>query len=182
MPAKTVPNSKALALAREYIEENEPCDLSWEEEGDATEWFGGNEQANQHLEVFASRGDGSLLALWKRNGVDKEAAPVVLLGGEGELAVLGGSVPEALATLAAIGTLDFMIWVNVTDDDEEAIAPPDEDEEEDEDDAFELEPDEEFADWVEETFGRRVEDPGEAMRAAMKKHPGFVKFARGLAA
>lgn len=67
-------------------------------------WFAANgESANQHLRQFASTGDGSLLAVYSESGNSFEAGPVVFLGGEGDLHVLGDSVLEALAVVARVG-------------------------------------------------------------------------------
>ncbi|MBX3263087.1 MAG: hypothetical protein KIS78_04590 [Labilithrix sp.] len=170
-------NTEALKLAQAYIQANEPCDLSWESDPACAFWFNGNPEADEHFHVFATRGDGSLLALWKKSGAALDSCPVVLLGGEGELAVLGDDVARALALMATIGSVDFQVFVNAgAKDDEGAVDEPS--------DAGEdkvLEPDDAFAEWTKTTLG--VERPrrvAKTLIAAMKRHEGLVKLARGL--
>jgi hypothetical protein len=170
-------NTQALELARAYIQEHEPCDLSCEEDAACDFWFSGNAKANQHFHVFASRGDGSLLAVWKVKAEGLDGNPVVVLGGEGELAVIGTDVASAMAFMARLGGVDFLIFINVADDDVHAV-----DEQEDKDEAPVLEPDEEMAAWVDKTLHARApKNLSRALIANMKAHPGLVKFARSLA-
>jgi hypothetical protein len=67
-------------------------------------WFASNSKtANRFFHVFASGGDGSLLAIWSEDGDAFDDAPVVLLGHEGDVYLLADDVPHALALVAASG-------------------------------------------------------------------------------
>ncbi len=168
-------NGQALEQLERYLSEHEPSDLSWSASPDCAFWFD-NAAANDQFHVFASRGDGSLVAVWKKSGPELDGCPVVVLGGEGELAVLGADVASALAVIAKVGTNDFMVFINVTDDEARAVH-----EASDADEAKVLAPDQAFATWVSKTLGAEMpHNLSKALRANMKAHPGLIKLARGL--
>ena len=74
------------------------------EESNVDFWFADNgETANQHLHQFASTGDGSLLAIFSQEGNEFTKGPVVFLGSEGDIHVLGADVLSAVAVLALAG-------------------------------------------------------------------------------
>ena len=74
------------------------------EESNVDFWFANNgETANQHLHQFASTGDGSLLAIFSLAGNEFATGPVVFLGSEGDVHVIGGDVLSSVAVLALAG-------------------------------------------------------------------------------
>ncbi|HVI00820.1 MAG TPA: hypothetical protein VM869_19015 [Enhygromyxa sp.] len=74
-----------------------------ESDGDIKAWLGALPSDGTRFIVFAQDGTGSLFCLWLRPGHDDvEAAPVVYLGSEGELGVLGKD-PAAFLELVASG-------------------------------------------------------------------------------
>jgi len=81
-----------------------PGDTYPSEEANVDFWFAaGGDQANEHFYQFASTGDGSLLAIYSEAGKAFDTGPVVLLGGEGDVHVLGDGVLSALAVVARAG-------------------------------------------------------------------------------
>jgi hypothetical protein len=74
-----------------------------ESDGDITAWLGALPRDGTRLIVFAQDGTGSLFCLWLRPGRDDvDSAPVVYLGSEGELGVLGKD-PAAFLEFVASG-------------------------------------------------------------------------------
>ncbi len=163
-------NSDALRILKPYLDDNSPSDLSWSANPDCDFWFSGNKLANQLFHVFATRSDGSLIAVWKKDGLDFELCPVVLLGGEGELAVLGDNVAHAVALMAKLGSMSFMVFIKTTENEKDAISVSS-----DEEEASLLEPDEEFCQWVQANL--QTESPRNLSLALSKniaRHPGLI--------
>lgn len=74
-----------------------------ESDDDIKSWLGALPRDGTRLVVFAQDGTGSLFCLWLRPGHDDvDTAPVVYLGSEGELGVLGKD-PAAFLEFVASG-------------------------------------------------------------------------------
>ena len=147
-------NAKAIAALRAFVAKHDDVALGDTWPSDATNvefWFANKStEANQHFQQFASTGDGSLLAVWNRDRKGFESGPVVFLGSEGDLAVLGSNVADAIALMARCGSevLDQAIQYGAE--------PP--------------EPSATTA-WVETTFGRSLAiAPDKAVAAAGRAH------------
>ena len=65
-------------------------------------WFGGDSPAVAQLLPFGSGASGDVYALWLTEGLPPDQAPVVMLGSEGELAVLARD-PEQFCRLLCLG-------------------------------------------------------------------------------
>ncbi|HET9747860.1 MAG TPA: hypothetical protein VFS06_01025 [Casimicrobiaceae bacterium] len=162
-PKKLVPvkmsNTKAIAALRAFCKNAESPQLgdTWPsapKETNVEFWFANKSKAaNQHFQQFASTGDGSLLALWKVRKATWDNAPVVFLGSEGDLEILGGNVADTIALLARCGdeVLDMAIAYGCD--------PPD--------------PNPTTA-WVESTFGRSITQQPKAIAAAAGKKYGLA--------
>jgi hypothetical protein len=78
-----------------------------ESDGDIKAWLGALPKDGTRFIVFAQDGMGSLFCLWLRPGhKDVETAPVVYLGSEGELGVLGKDPAAFLEFVASGMTFD----------------------------------------------------------------------------
>ncbi len=91
------------AWAEEH--DNAAGDTSPFDAAEGCPWFSSELQtkAAKHFHTFAHTGDGTLLALWSEKGTSFDSAPVVALGGEGEVAWIADSADEAIALIAAAG-------------------------------------------------------------------------------
>jgi hypothetical protein len=100
-------NLEAIAAWRSWVEEteNNAGDTSPFDPAEGCPWFSQELQpkAEKHFLTFASTDDGTLLALWSESGSSFDNAPVVALGGEGELAWVAASAQDAIALFAATG-------------------------------------------------------------------------------
>lgn len=137
-----------------------PGDTYPSEDSNVDAWFEGD-HANEHFHCFATTDDGSLLAIWSREGGTFEDGPVVFLGGEGDLHVLGDDVLQALAVVARAGaeSLDAVLEYG--------------EEEDDADDAL--------GGWLEENYDIGVPESVEkAIKRAKKRHPGLKEFVADL--
>ena len=148
-------NQDAIAAFAKFVKQHDSVQLGDTWPSDATNvdfWFANRTAvANDHFRQWASTGDGSLLALWKTDPKDKnfEKAPVVFLGGEGDLAVLGANVADVLALLERCGSevLDNAIQYGCDAPDGDGPERA----------------------WVETTLGRRIDDqPKKVVSAAGK--------------
>jgi hypothetical protein len=155
-------NLDVIDAWRAWVRETDaaPGDTYPSEDSSVHVWFEGD-QANEYFHCFASTDGGSLLAIWSREGGAFEDAPVVFLGGEGDLHVLGDDVLQALALVARAGaeSLDAVLQDG-----------------EEEDDA-----DEDLSAWLEEEYDIGVPESVEkAVKRATKRHPGLPEFVNDL--
>ena len=154
-----VPNAKAIGLFTKYVATHDDAafgDVYPSKQKVVDFWFANNTKAaNKHFQQFATSGDGSLIVMWN-TGKGFAKAPVVFLGGEGELAILGAGVADALALLARCGTevVDRALSYGAEPDDEPSAATL----------------------WVETTFGRRVTAQPNKAAAAFGKQLGLAKL------
>ncbi len=81
----------------------------------------------KYFGLFMSLGEGSMLAYWFYEGCDRQNAPVVMLGSEGELAVIGNSIEEVIARLIEkklpAGDLHYLFFDFYNYDDGNLIQP-----------------------------------------------------------
>jgi hypothetical protein len=105
--------------------EFELVDLA-ESDDNVKSWLGSLPTDGTRLIVFAQDGTGSLFCVWLRPGqTDVESAPIVYLGSEGELGVLGKDPAAFLEFVASGMTFDghasrFFDPLDSDDDDEYA--------------------------------------------------------------
>lgn len=138
--------------------ENAAGDMSPSEEVDEHKhWF--HEKADaaaKHFRSFASSGDGDIVALWSESGKDDfKSSPVVVLGGEGQLAWVAPSAAEAIALFAAAGSEMFTAMLSYGD----------------------MEKDDELATFVEKKLGVKV--PAK-FKLPNKETKAFSKFIQKL--
>ena len=115
----------------------------------------GSYPVSPYLHVFAETGDGSLLVIWS-NECTFEQGPVLLIGAEGGVCLLGGSVAEALAIVAAAGddVLDSAIEHGFDDGPNQALA-----------------------DWLYEQYDVGIPmDVSAALRACQETHSAALQF------
>lgn len=97
-------NLEALALWTPFAKDNYAGDVTVPDGPNVDFWFVANgARANEEFHCFANGGDGSLVAIRKKDG-SFDAGPIVHLGHEGEVFVVAEDVPHALALFAADGS------------------------------------------------------------------------------
>ncbi len=146
-------NSRAVAAFRAC--RLPMADVTFEAKPAVDFWFaGGSKRPNDVFRCFATTGDGSLVAEWNADGQGFDAAPVVFLGSEGHLAVLGANVPEALALFARCGDdgLDGAVEYDVEPFEESDATA-----------------------WAAKTFGLRITEQPRKRVATVGKTNGWLK-------
>lgn len=124
---------------------------------DVESWFPDDEAMQQQFAVFGRGSTGSTYALWLRDTQDASAAPVVVLGSEGEFLVLATDCREFCRLLGC--GYDELEWDKLTEPGKKWN---------------ETQP---LRDWLAEKMSLDFPATGEAIVAAAKaKHPDFAQY------
>jgi hypothetical protein len=144
-------NLKAIDAWKNWSSENENYagDVSPADPSEGNFWFReGAKEAARHFHVFATGGDGSMIAVYSKDGASFAKGPVVHLSHEGEVYIVAEDVPHALGVIAASGeNYEMVMYGEETEGTDEALSA-----------------------WLKETFDvKPPNDPRAAVKSAGEK-------------